>query len=273
MSLRRLAAALLVLALGCDETTGEPPGVDAGRREDAGTSVADAAVGDAGARFDASAGADAAIAPSPDAGAPTDAGAAYAPCTSVDELAVPNGLTPASRQTTGRILGPLLPAGGPIYPLLEYTTPFGEAAQTYPPGEPDPTGFGFPGTNMNRLTFYVTRDRHVSLAFRVPTDPVWAGAGGSFFLIPNGAFVSAAIAPCPGQFADDPAHPMPAGCRAFGEASLPWRVGEVPGAGCGLLPGRTYYLNVINAPLDDPTASSCPSGECTFRIIESHIAP
>lgn len=203
-----------------------------------------------------------------DAGSTGEAPPPAMPCTSVSQLANPNGLTDAMRQTSGVVTGPLLPPGS--FSLLEYVTLFGTSANTYPPEEPDPTGFGYPGTDQNRLTFTLERDKYVSLQFRAPTADAWYLRTGSLGLIPAGAFVSAAIARCPGQFADDPAWPMPPGCSAFGESAIPWNIG---GPGCTLEPGVTYYVNVINASLAEPTMTACVTDTCKFKLMNKHIDP
>ena len=188
---------------------------------------------------------------------------------SVDELVTPNGLTDAMRLPVGMVTGPLLP-NEPLS-LLEYAAVFGTAQGTYPPNEPDPTGFGFPGTNRNRLTFSVPADRYVAMEFRVPTDAAWEGTAGYHMMIPGATFASATIAPCPGQFTDDALWPVAQGCTVFGEDSLRWTVGG--SEGCALRPGATYYLNVINAAVDTPSVSTCTSGTCQFKLLAQFMDP
>ena len=79
-----------------------------------------------------------------------------------------------------------------------------------------------------------------------------------------------AIAPCPGQFKSEPAHPMVGVCSKYsGEDSFGWRIGT-SGSGCLLEPGKKYYLNVIVAHPDALTVSTCPGAECKQKINGYH---
>ncbi|MGA9422628.1 MAG: hypothetical protein WBW61_09705 [Rhodanobacteraceae bacterium] len=62
---------------------------------------------------------------------------------------------------------------------------------------------------------------------------------------------------------------VPAGCVIDsgyrGSPLLLWAIGDDPPANaCPLVPGRTYYLNLMMAPLDNPTDSYCHAAGCVM---------
>lgn len=189
-------------------------------------------------------------------------------CQSVSELANPNGLTPAMRQTVGTVTGGSMP--GTNISWLEYTSIFGVSANTFPPGDPDPTGYGFPGVNRTNVTFGLNRGKYMSLKFRAPSNPIWNNITGAFQTIPGGSFTLVAIGSCPGQFATDPNFPaMNSSCRVAGKSQdLPFKItAAVENAACKLEPGKFYYLNMIQAAgFSNLTTPSCASTTCTPKI-------
>ncbi len=98
------------------------------------------------------------------------------------------------------------------------------------------------------------------MEFRAPTHPAWAGKKGGWQLgpVPDSSPYSFSIAPCLGQFADDPSYHLPAVCMSAVsvEATPLWDVGLNEGR-CTLEPGKTYYLNTISAVLPDLTTTAC----------------
>jgi hypothetical protein len=191
-------------------------------------------------------------------------------CTSVTELATPNGLTDAMRQTVGTVTGGSLP--GSNIDFLNYTTVFGVSSNTFPAGSSDNVGFGFPGTNKGTLTSSLTRNNYISFKFRAPSDPSWNLRNGFFHATPVTAFTYVAIAPCPGQFADDANYPLGGnGCAGSAQGSdITWEITTGTTSRCKLLPGQTYYLNLINANPGSLSNSTCTGGSCQFQIRNSN---
>jgi hypothetical protein len=193
-------------------------------------------------------------------------------CTSVAQLAVPNGLTPAMRQVSATVQ----PNGGSASTrsMLEYTSLFGTSANTFPPGATDTVMYGFPGS-ITGLTYQVTleRGKYVSLQFRAPSNTVWLERSGSYFAGGLQVYTRASIAPCPGQFGPDPAWPTTGKCFFDGtKNNTPiWQVSNGTPAACKLEPGKIYYLNVIQAYDSSPTDNSCMNTSCKFEIRNTHF--
>jgi hypothetical protein len=191
-------------------------------------------------------------------------GTAPAPtfCSSVTELATPNGLTEAGRQTTGTVTGGLYPG---TRDFLNYTSVFGFSTGTVAAGDPDNQGFGFPGDNRTSVTLTVQKNKYIAMQFRAPSAPAWNGVFGGFLAQPVAAFSLFAIAPCPGQFANDANYPMNNNvCRGIAKsANLNFKITSGTGSQCLLVPGNTYYLNVIQAGgFNNLTTPSCSSSSC-----------
>ncbi|HOX71964.1 MAG: hypothetical protein WAS23_11975 [Dokdonella sp.] len=192
-------------------------------------------------------------------------------CTSVSQLGAPNGLTPAMRQATGPVTGGTLP--GTSVDFLNYVSVFGVSSGTFPAGSGDTAGYGFPGTNKSTLSSKLDRGKYISMQFRVPSDAAWNGRLGFFHMTPGSStYLQLAIAPCPGQFAADSLYPLPgAGCSVGAKSSdIPWMITTGSTASCKLEPGKTYYLNFINAfpgSLDTPL---CAGAQCSFQMRNSH---
>lgn len=198
-------------------------------------------------------------------------------CTSVTQLATPNGLTDAMRQTTVSVSGGLLP--GNDIDALNYSSLFGVSPNTSPSGDPDIQGFGFPGNNRTRISLTnIARGKYLALKFRAPSNVAWNHVRGSHFLIPGDSFTLAAIAPCPGQFASDTNYPMNnSACRVYGEDQINAQIESGSISGCALIPGHTYYLNIIKAGnnnFTNLTTPTCSGSTCTARmLIYSYLNP
>lgn len=190
-------------------------------------------------------------------------------CQSVSELAVPNGLTPAMRQSSVTVTNGTLPG---TYVDPAYTTIFGSSANTYPTGSGDIAGFGFPGTNKTTLSSRIDTGKYIALQFRAPSNTLWNQRNGYFHMTSQqNVGLSVAIAPCPGQFDADPNFPLP-GSTCLGEAEFQDITWKVAGTGfeCNLIPGKTYYLNLIHAPRGNLGQSNCGGASCTFQIRNGH---
>jgi hypothetical protein len=191
-------------------------------------------------------------------------GTAPAPtfCSSLTELATPNGLIDANRMSTGTVSGGLYPG---TRDFLNYTSVFGFSTGTVDPGDPDNQGFGFPGDNRTSVTLTVQKNKFIAMKFRAPSANAWSGIRGSYLGQPVAAYSLFAIAPCPGQFASDPNYPMDNNlCRGIAKSSsLSAAIDHPTGSQCVLTKGKTYYFNVIQATgFNNLTNASCSSSSC-----------
>jgi hypothetical protein len=192
-------------------------------------------------------------------------GTAPAPtfCSSLTELATPNGLIDANRMNSGTVGGGLYPGGNVDF--LNYTSVFGFSPGVVNPGDPDNQGFGFPGDNRTSVTLTVSKNKFIALKFRAPSASAWSGISGSFLGQPVAATSLFAIAPCPGQFASDANYPINnSACRKIAKGgNLAAAIGSGTGSQCLLVPGSTYYLNIIQATgWNNLTTPSCSSSSC-----------
>ncbi|WP_423929205.1 hypothetical protein [Dokdonella sp.] len=188
-------------------------------------------------------------------------------CQSVSELSNTYGLTPEMRQLTGTVTGGLYPGSG--LDFTEYTSVFGTALNTYPTGNPDNVGYGFPGDNPTNVQIGLQRNKYISFKFRAPSNTLWTVPPyvGSLLVIPGNAYTLASIAPCPGQFASDPNFPNNLACHIVGKQSnLNFEINAGSTARCQLIPGNTYYLNLINASFPNLTTTTCPSSQCSPKV-------
>lgn len=191
-------------------------------------------------------------------------------CSSVTELATPNGLTDAMRQLAGTVTGGTMP--GTNIDFTNFTSVFGVKPNVYPPGTVDTAGYGFPGTNRTNVQIGLQRGKYISLRFRAPINTIspnnWINTTGAFQVIPNGAFTLAAIAPCPGQFSTDTNYPINPTCTITGKGSnLGWIVTPSSTSGCKLVPGNTYHLNLIQATgTGTLTTPTCPTTLCSPKV-------
>ena len=126
------------------------------------------------------------------------------------------------------------------------------------------------------------RNKYISLRFRAPTNPPWLlppSNAGSYLVIPGNSYVRASIAPCPGQFISDVNYPTNPGCHIVGkQQNLNALITIGSTASCKLEPGKTYYLNLINAAFPDLTESTCSGSLCSPKVniqgfVEPLIAP
>jgi hypothetical protein len=182
-------------------------------------------------------------------------------CTSLTELATPNGLNDADRQSTGTVAGGLYPG---TRDFLNYTSVFGFSTGTFTAGDPDNQGFGFPGDNRTSVTLSVQRNKFIAMKFRAPSAPIWHGVANTFLGQPVAAFSLFSLAPCPGQFANDSNYPMNNLCRGIAKsANVNESIFSGTGSQCILVPGNTYYFNVIQASgFNNLTNPSCSSSSC-----------
>ncbi len=199
-------------------------------------------------------------------GSAGDAGAAGGPaippvpCTKLSQLADSHGLTDAMRQTVGSWYNP---PGAPTQGVdfSRFTQTYGVHPTTFPPGDADNQGFGYPGLMWGLHHYWrVSPGKFVAMEFRAPTHSAWAGTMGGWNLgpVPDSSFYTVSIARCPGQFSDDPVYPLPAACAETGSVGsvIIWDIGRNEG-GCSLEPGQTYYLNAISAVLPDLATTTC----------------
>jgi hypothetical protein len=182
-------------------------------------------------------------------------------CSSVSELATPNGLSDAGRMATGTVTGGLYPG---TRDFLNYTSVFGSYPGVVDAGDPDNQGFGFPGDNWTSVTLTVQKNKYISMKFRAPSANAWDGKQGTFLGQPVAAFTLFAIAPCPGQFSTDSNYPMVGNCQAIAKSSnLNYKITAGASAQCKLIPGNTYYFNVIQANgFNNLGTASCSSSSC-----------
>jgi hypothetical protein len=192
-------------------------------------------------------------------------------CTSVSELANPRGLTDAMRQPTGTVSTGLNPGVG--IDFLNYTSVFGFANNTFPAGNPDNVGFGFPGSYYADTEFGVQKNKFIAMRFRAPSHSTWLNEVARMRFFIGTAYTQIAIGQCPGQFGTDANFPNNASCRVAGKGEdLIWNVTAGTTGNCRLVPGNTYYLNVINSSnMSDLTQSTCASSSCALGISHTGI--
>lgn len=189
-------------------------------------------------------------------------------CSSVTELADPKGLTDAMRQGTTFVSGGTLPGNRDA---LNYASVFGISPDTVASGDPDNQGFGFPGVNRSTFAMTVSRNQYVSMKFRAPSNPIWNHTDGNYLFTPppsNSALTLAVIAPCPGQFSSDTNYPINNNsCRVIGKSNLYARIESGSTNVCQLIPGNTYYFNVIQANgFNNLSSPSCGGSSCGIQI-------
>ena len=192
-------------------------------------------------------------------------------CDSVSELANPKGLTDAMRQATATVASGLHTGAG--IDVLNYTSLFGFANNTFPSGSPDNAGFGFPGSYYADTEFGVQKNKFIAMRFRAPSNGSWQGEVARMRFFIGTAYTQIAIGQCPGQFGTDANFPNNGGCRVAGKGEdLSWNIPPPSTGNCELVPGETYYLNIINAfGTTDLTQSSCGSSTCSLGISHTGI--
>jgi hypothetical protein len=187
-------------------------------------------------------------------------------CSSVSELATPNGLTDAGRMTAGTVTNGLYPG---TRDFLNYTSVFGTLAGVVDPGDPDNQGFGFPGDNRTSSTLTISRNKYVSMKFRAPSAGAWNLKTGAILGQPAPAYTLMALAPCPGQFSNDANYPMAGTCQGVAKsANMSFQITSgSSGNKCKLIPGNTYYFNLIQAGgVNNLTNPSCSGSSCGVII-------
>ncbi|MBL8299558.1 MAG: hypothetical protein JNN30_14570 [Rhodanobacteraceae bacterium] len=122
----------------------------------------------------------------------------------------------------------------------------------------------FPGTaNLNQRIF-IPRNQYVSLKFTVPSGLLQQTWGSYRFeeTQPQTLRMSMTISKTCGDFSTTPTAPMTAPCimnNGQVNSSLGWAYWPGQNQFCQLVPGETYYLNIIHAPLSNLASSHCTS--------------
>ncbi|MGA8277804.1 MAG: hypothetical protein WB784_06380 [Rhodanobacteraceae bacterium] len=110
------------------------------------------------------------------------------------------------------------------------------------------------------------RDAYLSAQFTVPISPAhFSGTFKRADIAGDVTRTSASISESCGDFSTA----VPAGCVINsgyrGSPLLVWAIGEnLPPNVCRLVPGRSYFLNIMMAPLEDPTESYCGLTGCVM---------
>lgn len=186
----------------------------------------------------------------------------------------PSGLT---QQTTATIADM---AGYPVHAdvnVENWLDVFGFTWQTIPTEH-----YGWPGVAASGTKLYINKNQYVALKFTVPsnytiTNPITADPRGTFktnaSAVTNGVNWAVSISPDCGDFVR-PAYGQPRN-KCYAEystsqgATLSWVVTN-PGAPmsgfCNLNPGQPYYLNIVAAPLSNPTQSNCTGSFCKVNF-------
>ena len=186
----------------------------------------------------------------------------------------PAGIT---QQTTATLADM---SGYPIHTdvaVVDWLDVFGFTWQTTPP-----TYYGWPGVAASGTKLYVNKNQYLALHFTVPqnyprTSATTGDPRGSFktnaSAVTNGVNWSISITPDCGDFTQ-PAFGQP-GNKCYAQYStsqgdtLVWVVTDpnTPISGfCNLNPGESYYLNIIAAPLSNPTQSNCTGSVCKVNF-------
>lgn len=137
-----------------------------------------------------------------------------------------------------------------------------------PGGDPRP----FPGTANINQRIYIPRNQYVSLKFTVPANLPNQTYGQFRFeeTQPAALRMSITISKTCGDFADTAAFPLTSRCVVFNNGAVNSTVlwGYYAGASslCQLVPGESYYLNIIHAPLGSTVTNSSCTGTCGNTI-------
>jgi hypothetical protein len=124
----------------------------------------------------------------------------------------------------------------------------------------------FPGTANLNQRIMIPRNQYVSLKFTVPSNFAHQTAGQYRFeeTQPGTLRMSYTISKTCGDFSATPTPPLTSQCvinNGQVNSSLLWAYYIGAPNVCQLVPGETYYLNIIHAPLSGLTNSTC-SGTC-----------
>lgn len=190
-------------------------------------------------------------------------------CSAVTQLSSPpHSLTVAQRQTVGTATGGI--TSGAV-DFTNFNSVFGVATNV---GGTAAEGYGFPGTNRSLTELRIERDKYVSLRFRAPLTPAWTNIPGAFFTYPVASVTSwVAISRCPGQFAQDavwswsPVNAASQVCLRQPEGPLSWIVtNSTSHENCQLIPGNTYYLNIMQSNTPAMNQTFCNSSSCNLKL-------
>lgn len=145
--------------------------------------------------------------------------------------------------------------------------------------------FAWPGVQGTTTKFYINKNEYLALKFTVPLGyPLSVAVPPVGVYTPKGGFSTNASNTSSNHWAlsitrqcgdfDQPA-PAAANYKCFASysreqgSSLNWVVRPLasPLSGmCNLTPGDSYYLNIIAAPLNDPTQNLCDGPTCRLNL-------
>ncbi|HET6633005.1 MAG TPA: hypothetical protein VFG73_09910 [Rhodanobacteraceae bacterium] len=140
--------------------------------------------------------------------------------------------------------------------------------------------YGWPGFAGGGSKIFVNKNQYISIPFTVPANAEQTGLDGTpygYFAtnnssVNNGVVWSASISDECGDFVrpteiDDPEYWCYASFN-YSQSGLYWTV--APAArrkfSCNLVPGKTYYFNLIAAPMSDVTKSNCQGSSCSTNL-------
>lgn len=135
----------------------------------------------------------------------------------------------------------------------------------------------FPGrSNLNQRVF-IAQDMYVSMRFTVPATitPNTSGVLRFEETQPQTDGMSMTISKSCGDFNPIAQAPLTRGCvvnDAGPNGNITWIVGTAHAGICQLVPGETYYLNILHATLDAPLQSLCNRASCG-NTIQDQIGP
>ncbi|MGA9829013.1 MAG: hypothetical protein WBQ57_11875 [Rhodanobacteraceae bacterium] len=119
----------------------------------------------------------------------------------------------------------------------------------------------------NQIAYIDTlpQDKYLAAEFTVPLNPVnFSGQFKRADIAGDVSHTSASISETCGDFYVDvgPGCVIDSGNRA--SPLLVWNIGAQVTGVCRVIPGHTYYLNIMMAPLNDPTNSYCQTTGCVM---------
>lgn len=128
------------------------------------------------------------------------------------------------------------------------------------------TPVDFPGLQITR-TFTIPKGQYIAVEFTVPNN-IGVTTNGVFknvFTGTNASF-STTLSKCPGDFRT-PAQ-LEAGCYVDNnsEGNLNYVTNTASAYKCDLKSGEKWYLNIISAPLSNPTQSNCAGSSCAATV-------
>ncbi len=176
---------------------------------------------------------------------------------------VPSGITRQTSTSIGTV--------APVTSRVGVDATHFESAFGYDPTNPSAPLSLWPGTLNTVYGIRVNRNQYIALQFTVPSDFSPSRYGDYYRQqTQTQAPSSWTISTCPGDFRTSS---LPNGCYAnlSSKGGFFWQTGTTPGI-CALVPGQTYYLNIITASLSSLTTSSCPgtSSSCNVEMTNEY---